>query len=43
MSSLTPPERHVRLQMAQGNAVVNGLKLAHDEGLAVTNESRMLV
>jgi redox-sensitive bicupin YhaK (pirin superfamily) len=39
INCVIPPGRHAWLQVARGNAVANGLKLTHGDGLAVTNES----
>lgn len=43
INCIIPPGRHAWLQVARGNAVANGLKMTHGDGLAVTNESQLLV
>jgi redox-sensitive bicupin YhaK (pirin superfamily) len=38
-----PQNRHAWLQVARGQIVVNGQKLVHGDGLAVSNEERLTV
>ena len=38
-----PQNRHAWLQVARGQVVVNGHKMAHGDGLAVSREERLTV
>jgi hypothetical protein len=40
---VVPQNRHAWLQVARGQVVVNGQKLVHGDGLAVSNEERLTV
>ena len=40
---LIPSGRHVWLQVALGNVIVNGYKLAHGDGLSVSNQSQLIL